>query len=264
MQATRRCGMTFAATATLWSLCLTSTIVLVYPPLTSAFRIYELLDAVDKRDSDEWSTNLETAEESAAPLQLMMTSASSRQKRYTENQENAIAICSGDCMYSFRKTYSECYDLCDWSGRTPSPWRRFEKDQQLLQKSNSAVGQPSSPSSSIDAHHALIHRFGQRKPAASVAQTGTKSSSLTPVASAGGYVRGSTPVQSSSTSGSASTASHRSFTATSSGEDRPSTWNGRKITAAGRRKNPKNAAAAGSGGRRKTSKDASSSSRCTS
>jgi hypothetical protein len=50
-----------------------------------------------------------------------------RQKRYTDFQERAAATCTGMCMFSERKTYSECFDLCNWNGRSPSPWMKLDQ-----------------------------------------------------------------------------------------------------------------------------------------
>nr|AHB62376.1 QERAS neuropeptide precursor [Platynereis dumerilii] len=40
--------------------------------------------------------------------------SSPRQKRYTDYQERASAFCTGLCMYEERKSYSECFDLCNY------------------------------------------------------------------------------------------------------------------------------------------------------
>ena len=33
----------------------------------------------------------------------------------TDYQENASAFCTGMCMFEERMTYSQCFDLCNWS-----------------------------------------------------------------------------------------------------------------------------------------------------
>ena len=32
----------------------------------------------------------------------------------TDYQERASAFCTGICMFEERKSYSECFDLCNW------------------------------------------------------------------------------------------------------------------------------------------------------
>jgi len=49
-----------------------------------------------------------------------------RNKRYTDSQDRASAYCTGMCMYDQKKPYSDCYDLCNWNGRGPSPWAKIE------------------------------------------------------------------------------------------------------------------------------------------
>jgi len=50
-----------------------------------------------------------------------------RDKRYTESQDRASAFCTGMCMYEQRKSYGDCYDLCNWNGKGPSPWLKFAR-----------------------------------------------------------------------------------------------------------------------------------------
>jgi hypothetical protein len=50
-----------------------------------------------------------------------------RDKRYTDTQERASSFCTGLCMYEERLAYSDCFDLCNWNGRSPSPWGKLDK-----------------------------------------------------------------------------------------------------------------------------------------
>lgn len=38
----------------------------------------------------------------------------SRKKRYTDYQERASSFCTGLCMWQDKKSYSECFDICNW------------------------------------------------------------------------------------------------------------------------------------------------------
>lgn len=49
-----------------------------------------------------------------APLKRSDTEFASRRKRYTDYQERASAFCTGLCMFEERKSYSECFDLCNF------------------------------------------------------------------------------------------------------------------------------------------------------
>lgn len=53
-----------------------------------------------------------------------------RDKRYTDTQDRASAFCTGLCMYERRKAYSQCYDLCNWNGRGPSPWTKLDGENE--------------------------------------------------------------------------------------------------------------------------------------
>jgi hypothetical protein len=53
----------------------------------------------------------------------------SRDKRYTDYQERASAFCTGVCMFEERKPYTDCFDLCNWTGTGPSPWIKLDKEK---------------------------------------------------------------------------------------------------------------------------------------
>lgn len=59
-----------------------------------------------------------------------------RDKRYTDYQENASAFCTGMCMFEERKPYSECFDLCNWTGHGPSPWAKLDAAKSRAAASN--------------------------------------------------------------------------------------------------------------------------------
>jgi len=66
-----------------------------------------------------------------------------RGKRYTETQDRASSFCTGMCMYEQRKAYSDCYDLCNWTGKGASPWSRLDNkstkfDSDVVEKENMA------------------------------------------------------------------------------------------------------------------------------
>lgn len=60
-----------------------------------------------------------------------------RDKRYTDTQERASSFCTGLCMYEERRAYSDCFDLCNWNGRSPSPWVQLDKARNQKESENS-------------------------------------------------------------------------------------------------------------------------------
>jgi len=65
------------------------------------------------------------------PSMLYRNENLDRDKRYTDSQDRASAFCTGMCMYEQRKAYSDCYDLCNWNGRSPNPWAKLERTSEL-------------------------------------------------------------------------------------------------------------------------------------
>lgn len=138
--------------------------------LSNAFHVHDIAtNAALKRDVESllMSSAISTTDHQHPQL------SSPRSKRYTNYQETALSICCGVCMYRLRTTYSICYDLCNWNGRSTSPWQRYDSQQQQQQKQQASVA----GLKTNDIHRMLTPRVGQRK-TDSTGGRGGKASSL--------------------------------------------------------------------------------------
>lgn len=52
--------------------------------------------------------------EKVKAIQTVKKAYASRSKRYTDFQESASAFCTGLCMWEERKSYSDCFDKCNY------------------------------------------------------------------------------------------------------------------------------------------------------
>lgn len=142
-------------------------IVVIAGQLSNAFHVYDIAtNAALKRDVE--SLLMSSAISATDDQQPQLSPP--RLKRYSDYQENALAICCGECMYRLRTTYSVCYDLCNWTGRGPSPWQRYVNRQQ--QQHASVTGLETN-----DIHSLLTPRVGGQRKNASTGGGGGRASS---------------------------------------------------------------------------------------
>lgn len=132
-------------------------VIIIAGHLSGAFHIYDIeTNPVLKRDAESllMSSAVSATDQHREP-------PGTRLKRYTDYQENALAICCGECMYRLKTIYSRCYDLCNWNGRGPSPWELYEQQQQQQQQRTPVT----EGLQTNDIHRMLTPRIGQRKTA---------------------------------------------------------------------------------------------------